>query len=116
MLRLQVELVHDRGCPNVARARAVLTRALQEAGVPAVWSEWVADDPGCPDHLRTLGSPTVLINGEDVAPGPHRWAPLRSGEAPRTRVYRDTDGRTSEVPPLGRILEAVLRAITPDAG
>ena len=63
-LRLQIELVYDPGCPNVARAREVLTRACRLAQVPAVWSEWNTEDPDCPDHAQNLGSPTILVNGQ----------------------------------------------------
>jgi len=91
----------------------VLTRALREAGAPAVWTEWCADDAACPEKYRSLGSPTILVNGRDVAPGPHPWAPRAPGEGPRSRVYREA-GRTTGVPPAGSVVAAVLRALEPD--
>lgn len=112
-LRLVVELVHDPGCPNVEGARAVLSRALQEAGAPAVWTEWCTDDPACPETLRGLGSPTILVNRSDVAPGPHPWTPRPAGAGPRCRVY-DDGGRLTGVPPLTRVVAAVEKALGPD--
>lgn len=112
-LRLLVELVYDAGCPNVDRTRAVLSRALQEAGAPAVWTEWSTDDPACPEALRSLGSPTILVNRADVAPGPHPWTPRQAGEGPRCRVYAE-GGRVTGVPPLPRVLAAVAKALQPD--
>jgi hypothetical protein len=44
-LKLQIELVYDPGCPNVGRARDVLTAACREVHVPAVWTEWNSEDP-----------------------------------------------------------------------
>lgn len=112
-LRLHVELVYDTGCPHVDQARTVLTRALQEASVPAVWTEWCADEAGCPGHLRGLGSPTILVNGQDVAPGPHPWAPRPPGEGPRCRLYRE-GGRDVGAPPLANVVRAILKALGPD--
>jgi hypothetical protein len=106
-------LVYDPGCPNVERARTVLTAACREADIPAVWTEWSSDDPGCPGYTLNLGSPTVLVNGEDVAPGPHPWAPREANHEPRSRVYRDGDAIVA-VPPLPRIADAIRSALGPE--
>ena len=108
-----VELVYDPGCPNVEKARAVLTRALQEADVPAVWTEWDTDDPECPENRKAYGSPTILVNGEDVAPGPHEWMRRGPGGAPRCRVYEASEG-LSGVPPLADVRGAIEGALGPD--
>jgi len=114
-LRLQIELVYDPGCPNVARAREVLTAACREAEVPAVWTEWNTEDPSCPMHALNLGSPSVLVNEEDVAPGPHPWAPREPGAGPRLRVYRDGDALVP-VPPVRRVVAAISAALRPSVG
>ena len=99
----------------MAAARTALAAACREAGVPAVWTEWSSEDAGCPAHARNLGSPTVLVNGEDVAPGPHPWAPREAGEGPRCRVYRDGDS-ILRIPPQHRIGEAIAAALGPSVG
>ena len=114
-LRLQIELVYDPGCPNVERARRVLTEACREVGVPAVWTEWSSQDPACPAHARNLGSPSVLVNEKDVAPGPHPWAPWEPGDGPRCRAYRDGDAIVP-APPVKRVMAAITRAIRPSVG
>jgi hypothetical protein len=114
-LRVQVELVYDPGCPNVARAREALTEACREAEIPAVWTEWSSEDPACPEHVRNLGSPTVVVNEEDVAPGPHPWAPRERGQGPRCRVYRDGDALVP-APPVQRIVVAITEALRPAVG
>jgi hypothetical protein len=106
-------LVYDPGCPNADLAREVLTTACREAAIPAVWSEWSSDDPRCPGYARNLGSPSVLVNGEAVAPGPHPWAPAAPGEGPRCRVYRDGDAIVP-APPMGRVAEAIRSAMGPE--
>lgn len=105
--------MYDAGCPHVGAARSLLSRALREAGAPAVWTEWCTDDPACPEVRRSLGSPAILVNGEDVAPGPHPWAPRQDGEGPRSRPYLDGD-LVVGVPPAALVSAAILRALGPD--
>ncbi len=62
-----VELVYDYDCPNVSKARAQLLRAFAETGIPPRWSEWERADPASPDYVRGYGSPTILVDGKDVA-------------------------------------------------
>jgi hypothetical protein len=112
-LKLQIELVYDPGCPNVGLAREILTACCRDAGIPAVWTEWSSDDPDCPVYAINLGSPSILVNGEDVAPGPHPWAARESSDAPRCRVYRDGDAIV-RAPPQGRVSEAIDKALRPE--
>ena len=78
-----------------------------------MWSEWSSEDPDCPDYAINLGSPSVLVNGEDVAPGPHPWAPREEGAGPRCRVYRDGDALVP-APPLGHVTRAIVDAMGPE--
>lgn len=114
-LKLQIELVYDPGCPNVGQAREVLNDVCRELEAPAVWTEWNTDDPEGPPRARNLGSPSVLVNGEDVAPGPHPWKEREPESGPRCRVYRDGDA-IIPVPPRSRIAAANTAAMQPDAG
>ena len=114
-LKLQIELVYDPGCPNVGRARDILTEVCRDTGVPAVWTEWSSEDPECPAYAINLGSPSILVNGEDVAPGPHPWAAREPGAGPRCRVYREGDSIV-RAPPTSRVREAVEKAMQPDVG
>ena len=63
----RVELVYDSGCPNVDRARINLAQAMERLGLSADWKEWRSDDPNVPEHARRRASPTILVNGRDVA-------------------------------------------------
>lgn len=93
----------------------MLTAACREADVPAVWTEWNSEDPACPSYARNLGSPSILVNGEDVAPGPHPWAQREPGAGPRCRVYRDGDAIV-RAPPQGRVVRAIGAALQPEVG
>lgn len=80
---MRVELIWRRGCPNVVRARANLMRAFARTGLKARWREWCADDAECPEHARAFGSPTIVVDGRDVAGLPATAA------GPSCRLYRD---------------------------
>ncbi|MAO57260.1 MAG: hypothetical protein CMM61_16410 [Rhodospirillaceae bacterium] len=95
-----VELVYDKTCPNIEGARKQLIAAFGAAGRPPTWSEWEVDDPGAPDHVRSYGSPTILVDGEDVS-----GIPLEeTGSC--CRIYT-LEGDARGVPPLDQIVAAL---------
>lgn len=97
-----VELIYDRDCPNVTAARAQLLRAFTQAGLAPQWREWERHDAHSPPYVRRYGSPTVLVDGQDVA------AEDAQSDANCCRIYQDS-GRLSGVPSLA-VLGARLRA------
>lgn len=62
-----VDLVYDADCPNIATARANLLHAFSRVGITPSWSEHVIGDPSAPGRVRGYGSPTILVDGRDVA-------------------------------------------------
>ena len=98
---MKVELIYDLDCPNVEDAREQLRRALAEVGQPPGWQEWDRGDPSSPAYARAYGSPSVLVDGRDVA------GALPSEDADCCRFYGDGKGRLAGVPPV----EAIVRAI-----
>lgn len=98
-----VELVYFKGCPHVEEAREQLHRALSQAGIDKKWTEWDRDDPACPTRLKGYGSPTILVDGEDVTGA----AP--AGDGACCRSYIDEGGRVAGAPPLGLILTALKK-------
>jgi len=97
---LEVELVYDGDCPNVADARAQLLRAFAAAKVQPRWQEWRGDDPASPEHVRGYGSPTILIDGDDIARA-------EEGVASCCRLYPQPDGTVRGVPSLEMITSAL---------
>jgi len=65
----RIELVYFNGCPNVSEARHRIVEALTRTAMPQRWTEWNIDEPATPDDRRGYGSPTVLVDGRDVAGG-----------------------------------------------
>ena len=62
-----IDLIFFDGCPHADAARLNLRAALDAAGLPLVWRERNQTDPLLPPEWRRYPSPTVLINGIDVA-------------------------------------------------
>jgi len=62
-----VQLLYFPDCPNVNAARGALKQALSHVeGAPAV-VEIDVTDAAAPADLRSWGSPTILVDGVDVA-------------------------------------------------
>lgn len=104
-----VELIYDTDCPNIEAAREQLRQAFQAVGQAASWQEWDRGDPASPAHARRFGSPTVLVDGQDVA------GASPSDDADCCRVYQSAQGGFEGVPPLEAIALA-LRNGAADGG
>lgn len=101
---MRVELLFDRECPNIAATRESLSLALQAARLPLKWIEWDQSLPDVPSHVRSFGSPTVLIEGRDVAG-------IQPGcESCCCRLYESAENGTSGVPSVALIQAALLQA------
>ena len=62
----RIELVYFEGCPNASKARAHIRDAVEASGRTLEWSEWDLMAESTPEAFRRYGSPTVLIDGQDV--------------------------------------------------
>jgi mercuric ion transport protein len=111
-----IELVYDLTCPNVERCREALRAAMAHVGLPPSWTEWDRNDPATPAVYRPYGSPTVLVDGRDIAAPPDTVADgtaatvalraIPSGNS--CRVYSDDAvGRLSGAPSVPSIVRAL---------
>lgn len=100
---MTVELIYDRDCPNVADARANLLKALTVADRDTRWTEWERGAPDSPVRAKGYGSPTVLVDGKDVA-GEAASAVAQDRESPSCRLYRNSSGRLAGVPSVEQIV------------
>ena len=98
-----VQLLYFPDCPNVDAARRALQQALSQLEEAPLVLEVDVTSPGTPPSLRAWGSPTILIDGADVAGG----APSESC----CRLYPRSEARGA--PPLALIEAALLRARQP---
>ena len=99
-----VELIWASGCPNAKPARVALVQAFRAARLQPTWKEWRTDDPEAADHVRGLGSPTILVDGVDVAG--------KAASGPGCRLYAAGGGQMAGVPPVEQIT-AALRLAAP---
>jgi hypothetical protein len=99
----RVELVYAEACPNAPEARANLARAFAATRLTPAWTEWEVSSPASPARVRTFGSPTVLVDGRDVAGA----EPM---DASGCRVY-GVGGRTRGAPPPELIARALAGAL-----
>ncbi len=106
----KVELIYDRDCPNVDEARAELKKAFDELGMAPKWMEWERGDPSSPPYVRRYGSPTILVEGKDVA----GEIPAKD-EASCCRVYGDPAGGLRRAP-SAEMIARVLRTVGGKSG
>lgn len=104
---VNAELIYDGDCPNVEAAREQLKSALTKAGFKTRWQEWVRSDAASPDYVKKYGSPTILIDGKDVAGA-------LPGDGKSCRVYSDSNGSLSGVP-SPEAIASVLSKVKEDA-
>jgi hypothetical protein len=104
---VDVELLWWAGCPSTERALAEVRDALAELGLSDVevrMTEIATDQDA---HVaRFAGSPTILVDGADVAP-------VNDEIGLACRVYRRRDGRVSPTPDPEDLRDALRRASAP---
>ncbi len=96
----QIDFIWGKECPNVQTARNNLLKASKQAGQKAQWQEWRISDSGLPEHLHGYGSPTILVNGVDVAGS----SPTSSESC---RIYIAKDGSITKAPSIELIANAL---------
>jgi hypothetical protein len=104
-MEMKIQLLYFPGCPNVEATREVLRRSLRACGVPSPFEEIDITAPETPEPLRAWGSPTILVEGQDIA-----------GERPAgssCRLYRGAPGPRPGVPPEAMIRAAIERSRPP---
>lgn len=107
----RVELLVWDGCPSHPRALADLRAALVDCGLAPqdiALIEIRDESDAAREHFT--GSPTIRIDGHDVAPSPGEPIQLAC------RVYRRRDGRISPVPDPDDLRDALRRAASTSEG
>ena len=94
-----VQLLYFPGCPHVEGARRLLQQAVSSLERAPEVTEIDVTDPSTPEHLRNWGSPTILVDGTDVAFG--------SPSGPSCRLYAGSE--SPGVPPLALLQTALAR-------
>jgi hypothetical protein len=87
-----VEILYFRGCPNHADAHALVERLAAELRLDPEIRDVEVPDPEAAPRFRFLGSPTVRVDGEDVAPGTEG----RTDYVFACRIYRGEHGLSGQ--------------------
>jgi hypothetical protein len=104
---VSVELIYDPDCPNVPHVRAALLKAFDQADIPPAWIEWDRQSADSAAHVRGYGSPTILVDGRDVAG-------ITPGDgASSCRLYRSGSGAFAGAPDVAQIAQALLGSHSP---
>lgn len=98
---MKVELVYEKTCPNIEAARAQLLKAFTESGIMPRWTEWEVSSPDAPQHVHGYGSPTILVDGQDVSGG------MPEGNDYCCRVYPRGEHGNQGVPAVDDIVDAL---------
>ena len=102
-----VVLIYDTECPNVEAARSNLRKAFEAVGQIPRWREFDRDSAETPAEWRAFGSPTILVNGRDVAES----EPVAAGNS--CRVYRSPEGQLVGIPSIDELASALIVASSP---
>ncbi|HVV82902.1 MAG TPA: hypothetical protein VHE35_07465 [Kofleriaceae bacterium] len=98
---MKIQLLYFEGCPHVDAARAAVRQAIALDAVEVVVEEIDVDAPSAPAWARRWGSPTILVDGQDVAgqaPSGSSCCRLYAGGAPSVEAVRASIASASRRP------------------
>lgn len=101
---LRVTFLYWEGCPSHEEALERLRQAIGQEGVQASVEVVRVDTEEEARRWKFVGSPTILVDGEDIAP--HEGLSYRL----TCRAYVLEDGRISPLPSPQQIRRALRRA------
>jgi hypothetical protein len=96
---LKIELLYFEGCPGSAETLGILERLIAEEGIAA---EITPVTPGPNDWSSFPGSPTILVNAEDLFPAERSGA-----HAASCRIYATPEGPKNH-PTAAMVREALV--------
>ncbi|MDP8972474.1 MAG: hypothetical protein M3N45_04690 [Actinomycetota bacterium] len=97
---MRIELLHFEGCPGSTEVLGILENVVVQEGFPAEILPVVPD----PDHWSDFpGSPTILVNGEDLFP-----VERHSIRATSCRIYATPEGPKNH-PTATMVREALVK-------
>jgi hypothetical protein len=101
---VRVTFLYWEGCPSHEEALERLREAIRREGVEASVEVVRVDTEEDARRWKFPGSPTILVDGEDIAP--QEGLPFRL----TCRAYVLEDGRISPLPSMDQIRSALRRA------
>jgi len=108
---MRVSFLFYEDCPSHDLALERLREVLDEKGIDANVEVVKVESEEQAQELRFVGSPTILLNGQDIDP-----PPPDSHYALTCRTYRLEDGRISPLPSPDTIRRAIDAAEKAEPG
>ncbi len=102
----KVEFFYWAECPSHERALAILRETMAEQNIQAPVEVIEIKSEAEAEHYQFYGSPTIRIDGADIAPFLEDTAQFSL----TCRAYRRADGRISPLPPRELIVAAFQRS------
>jgi protein-disulfide isomerase len=103
---MDIQFLYYEDCPSHDEALERLKEVLNEEGVQAEIEIIKVETEQQAQKLKFIGSPTILIEGQDIAP-----APPDSRYYLSCRVYQLEDGRSSPLPSREMIRKRILTSL-----
>jgi hypothetical protein len=101
---LRGTFLYYEDCPSHEEALARLRQAIGEEGLLAEIEVIKVQTEAEAGHYRFIGSPTILVEGQDIDP-----PPPGAQYGLTCRIYRREDGRITPLPPP-ELIRRALRA------
>ncbi len=102
---MDIQFLYFEDCPSHDQALARLQQVMAEQAVEAAIEIIKVETDEQAMQWRFIGSPTILIDGQDIDP-----PPATAATALTCRVYNWGDGRISPLPSPDMIRSALLSA------
>jgi len=102
---MKIHFLYYEECPSHEKALERLHQVMAEEGVQAEVEIIKVETEEQAQRWRFVGSPTILINGQDIDP-----PPPDAYYALTCRAYRLEDGRISPLPSMAMIRRALRAA------
>ncbi len=102
---MKIEILYFEGCPNHEPAERAVREVLEELNVDAEITQVDVPDEATAARVRFPGSPTIRVDGKDVAP-----EETNGSYSLRCRVYQTSSGMAG-VPDKDAIRAAIRRRV-----
>ena len=102
---MKIEILYFEGCPNHEPADRAVREVLAELNVDAEITHVDVPDEATAARVRFPGSPTIRVDGEDVAP-----EEANGSYSLRCRIYQTSSGMTG-LPDIEAIRAAIRRRV-----
>ena len=102
---MHIRFLYYEDCPSHDQALERLRQVMAEEGIQAEVEVIKVETEEQAQRLHFIGSPTILVNGEDIDP-----PPPDARYALTCRAYRLEDGRISPLPSPDMIRRALRTA------